>query len=278
MAYRGGQSFGFGYRFTPMVKNLLIANTAVFLLQNLWGPINVYGSFTPALILAKPWSLFTYMFLHADFWHLFWNMLGLFFFGPALEERWGSREFLKYYLVCGLGGAVLSFFFAFNASVIGASGAVYGVLLAFAMFWPDMPIYIWGIIPVPARILVGVFVLFSVFSAFQGSGGNIAHFAHLGGFAFGYLYIKFGGVPGNPFKRLKQNLQKRRMHVVRDDDAPIRPAPPHPTRRRPSGPEEEKVLDELDRVLDKINTEGMASLTTQERQLLDDVSRRFRTH
>ncbi|MEX0893640.1 MAG: rhomboid family intramembrane serine protease [Gemmatimonadota bacterium] len=278
MAYRGTQSFGFGFRFTPMVKNLLIANTAVFLLQNLWGPIYTYGSFTPAYILIKPWSLFTYMFLHGDFWHLFWNMLGLFFFGPALEERWGSKEFLKFYLVCGLGGAVFSFFFAFNASVIGASGAVYGVLLAFAMFWPNMPIYIWGIIPVPARILVGVFVLFSLFSAFQGSGGNIAHFAHLGGFAFAYLYIKFGGSPGNPFRRLKQNLQKRRMHVVRsDDDAATRAAAP-PSTRRPSGPEEEQVLDELDRVLDKINEHGMASLTTQERQLLDDVSRRFRTH
>jgi membrane associated rhomboid family serine protease len=93
---------------------------------------------------VRPWTVVTYMFAHGGFWHIFFNMLVLFFFGPPLEARWGSREFAKYYFICGIGGAALSFLFAFHAPIIGASAAVYGVMLAFALNWPDSPIYIWA--------------------------------------------------------------------------------------------------------------------------------------
>ncbi|MGH7447929.1 MAG: rhomboid family intramembrane serine protease, partial [Longimicrobiales bacterium] len=153
MAYRGSFSFGFGL--TPWVKNLIIANVAVFLVDYMMsGRLGFYMAFVPSRVLVAPWTLVTYMFAHGGFFHLFLNMLVLFFFGPPLEQRWGSSEFLKYYLICGLGGAALSFVFAPLSPIIGASAAVYGIMLAFAMFWPDSPIYIWAILPIKAKYLV----------------------------------------------------------------------------------------------------------------------------
>lgn len=282
MAYRGSFSFGFGL--TPWVKNLVIANVAVFLVDYMTqGSLRFYMAFVPGRVLVEPWTLVTYMFAHGNFWHLFWNMLGLFFFGPPLEQRWGSREFLKFYFIAGFGGAALSFAFAFNSPIIGASAAVYGVMLAFAMNWPDAPIYIWGILPVKAKYLVGVLAVFSIMSMMNPSGGNIAHAAHLGGFAAGFLYLKFSG-PGGAFGGFRKMMNKRKLKVVSYDDS-ARSAPTRTgtgtgsgTRRRPAGSaEEEKLLDELDRVLEKISTQGMSSLSAEERRLLDEVSRRYRT-
>lgn len=285
MAYRS-YSFGFGMGLTPWVKRLMIINGAVMLLQFVTGngnpnlsPITHYLAFTPSHVLVQPWTLLTYMFVHGGFWHLLFNMLGLFFFGPPLEARWGSREFIKYYLICGLGGAALSFAFAFGSPIIGASGAVYGVMLAFAMNWPDMPIYIWGIFPVPAKYLVAIFAIMSFLSMLNPRGGNIAHAAHLGGFAAGFLYLKLDR-PGGLFSGMKKGMTKRRLHVVSGEKEERRTptasvsAPTNAQRR--SIAREEGLLDELDRVLDKISTQGMASLTADERKLLDDVSRRYR--
>ena len=100
------------YRLTPWVKRLLIANTVVFILTWIVGRNFIFNwfSFQPSEVLFRPWGAVTYMFLHGDFWHLFMNMLVLFFFGPPLESKWGSREFIKYYMICGLGGVALSFF------------------------------------------------------------------------------------------------------------------------------------------------------------------------
>lgn len=283
MAYRG-MSFGMGMGMTPWVKRLMILNGVIMLLQYLTGgggpvasPIAHYFAFVPSQVLFTPWTLLTYMFVHGDFWHLFWNMLGLFFFGPPLEARWGSREFLKYYLICGLGGAALSFVLAPSSPIIGASAGVYGIMLAFAMNWPDMPIYIWGIFPIPAKYLVALLALVSFLSMRTG-GGNIAHAAHLGGFAAGFLYLKLDR-PGGLLSRFKQRKQKRRLHVVTGEKEERRPAAPavEPTNaQRRSAAREEGLLDELDRVLDKISTNGIASLTAEERKLLDDVSRRYR--
>jgi membrane associated rhomboid family serine protease len=282
MAYRG--NFSFGFSLTPWVQRLIIANAVVFLLQSMSPLLWTYLAFIPARVLVAPWTVVTYMFAHGGFMHLFWNMLGLFFFGPPLESRWGSREFLKFYLICGLGGAALSFLFAFHNPIIGASAAVYGVMLAFALNWPDAPIYIWGVLPVKAKYLVGVLAAMSIMSMFGSNpGDNIAHAAHLGGFAAAFLYLKLSG-PGQPFGgNLRKMMSRRRMRVVNVDDAPRGRAPREaapssaPARRVPAHGEEEKLLDELDRVLEKISTEGMSSLTPQERRLLDEVSRKYRT-
>jgi membrane associated rhomboid family serine protease len=281
MASRGNFQLGFGFGLTPWVKRLIIANAAVFFVQSMYIQVTYYLAFVPSEILLRPWTVVGYMFAHGGFWHLFWNMLGLFFFGPPLESRWGSREFLKFYFICGMGGAALSFLFAFNAPIIGASAAVYGVMLAFAMNWPDAPIYIWGILPVKSKYLVGVLAVFSVMSMMgSGRGDNIAHAAHLGGFAAAFLYLRFSA-PGGAFGGLRKMVDRKRLRVVPEEQqqrSPVRTGPPPGSaRRRGTGAEEEKLLDELDRVLEKISTQGMSSLTTQERNLLDEVSRRYKT-
>ena len=278
MAYRGSFSFGFGL--TPWVKNLIIANVVIFFVDYMMaGRLGMYMAFVPGRILLAPWTLITYMFAHGNFWHIFLNMLVLFFFGPPLEQRWGSSEFLKYYFLCGLGGAALSFIFAPMSPIIGASAAVYGIMLAFAMFWPDSPIYIWGILPVKAKYLVMFMAAVSIMSMFGNSGGdNIAHAAHLGGFAAGFIYLRLGA-PGGGLGGLRKMMNRRKLKVVTRDDTSraAEPARPSSTPRRRGSGEEEKLLDELDRVLEKISTQGMSSLTPQERKLLDEVSRRYRT-
>jgi membrane associated rhomboid family serine protease len=272
MAYGG---YSFGYTLTPWVKRLLIANGVLFLLNAVTGGIlNAYFAFRPSGILFAPWGPFTYMFMHGGFFHLFFNMLALFFFGPPLEDRWGSREFIKYYLICGLGGAALSFLFAFDSSVVGASAAVFGIMLAFALNWPDSPIYIWGIFPVKAKYLVGALAVLALFSAVQGSSDGVAHFAHIGGFVAGFIYLKLDGGTA-PGTRLKRLFNRPRLTVASGRDAS--PPPPQPPRRaRAAGPDEERLLDDVDRVLDKISTSGLSSLSPEERKLLDEVSQRYR--
>jgi membrane associated rhomboid family serine protease len=280
-------SFGIGGGLTPWVKGLLIANTVAFLLQNSLPGLTQQMQFVPdfGYILTHPWTVVTYMFAHGGFGHLFFNMLALFFFGPPLEARWGSREFMKYYIICGLGGAALSFAFT-GSPIIGASAAVYGVMLAFAMNWPDAPIYIWAIFPVPAKYLVGIFVLISLFSAFGNANDNVAHFAHLGGFAAGFIYLKLDHHGGGLFTRARRMMKGRKLDVQsgggsvggtgRASGVRIVPG----GGRQPAGGvaamREEHLLNELDRVLDKISTEGMNSLTSEERRLLDEASRRHR--
>ncbi len=289
----------FGFSMTPWVKRLIIANVAVFLVMLVFRGVAPYLAFVPMAVLQRPWTVVTYMFVHGGFSHIFFNMLGLFFFGPPLEARWGSGAFLKYYFACGLGGAAFSFIFAPHAAVIGASAAIFGVMLAFAMNWPDAPIYIFGIFPVAAKWLVAILVAMQVLSVFLGGGGNIAYFAHLGGFAVGFVYMKWwppagsatgwGGVQqtwrGRPVSRpggspglgawiekLRRAGQKSRLRVVRDEPSASRPEP-GPRRRV-----DDHLLDEIDRVLDKIHEKGMASLTDEERRILDDASRRYRTN
>ena len=290
MAYRGG--FGFGGMLTPWVKRLLIANAVIFFVTMAMPIIGAYLALVPRGVVLRPWTPFTYMFVHGGLMHLLFNMLGLFFFGSPVEERLGSNAFIRFYLACGLGGALLSFIFAFNASVVGASAAVVGVMVAFALFWPDAQIWIWGIFPVPAKVLVTITVLIDLYGAFQSNPGDpVAHFAHLGGVVVAILYVKWwqprhlnqwkkraagpGAKPtGGLFGRMRGGPRST-MTVTRGgptDRSPGRP-PTMPKRR-----DEERVLDEVDRVLDKISRDGIASLTTEERKLLDDVSRRYRSN
>jgi len=277
--YGGSGGFGFGYALTPVVKRLLIANAAVFLVTFTIGTDTVVDwlAFQPGRLLSRPWGVFTYMFVHGGFMHLFLNMLALFFFGPALEVRWGSREFFKYYVIAGLGGVAMSFLFAPQA-VIGASAAVYGVMLAFAMNWPNTPIYIWGIFPVQAKWLLGFLFVASVLSAFGGSGGGVAHFAHLGGLLTGFLYLKMDWRVPEALEQVKTSTRRaRRLAIVprKDEDQVERRGS---VKTGWSQAEERKMLDQVDRVLDKISDRGIASLTEQEKRLLDEVSRRRRTN
>jgi membrane associated rhomboid family serine protease len=286
MAYRT-DGFGFGgFSATPVVKNLLFATAGAFLFTRLLLPERIvleWLAFRPDHVFTRPWGMLTYMFVHADFMHVLLNMLVVFFFGPPLESRWGSREFLQYYLICGFGGVLLSFLLAPSAPIVGASAACFGLMLAFAMSWPDAPIYVWGIFPVQAKWLVAFLFLMTLLSAFSSPGGTIAHMAHLGGLVTGFIYLKAGWRPsGKLAAALRERAERatrdaRRLAIVPRENDEEAQAANHVRAGVWRTANEGELLDAVDRVLDKISAHGMSALTPEERGLLDEVSRRHRT-
>ena len=276
MAYDSG-SFGFRYMLTPMVKRLLIANTVIYLITVLVGEALVFEwfAFQPRNIVFRPWGPITYMFLHGGLMHLAMNMIVLFFFGPPLESRWGENEFLRFYVICGLGGVALSYLFL-PTWVVGASAATYGVMLAFAMNWPTTPIYVWGIFPVQAKYLIAFLGVVSLMSAVPGAeGSGVAHFAHLGGLITGFLYLKADWRPSKKLTEIhKAATKKRRLAIVPRDEHDEEHAGNTPKQSR----EDAALYDRVDAVLDKISAEGMSALTPAELELLDEVSKKHRTN
>jgi membrane associated rhomboid family serine protease len=248
---------------TPWVTRLIFANAGVFLLQNLFPPAIEPLLLRPELLLVRPWAAFTYMFLHGSFMHLLVNMFGLFIFGPRVEERLGARRFLWLYLLSGLGGALLSLLTP-GAAILGASGALFGVMYAFAHFWPDAGILIFPFpFPVPARVFVLFAVGASLFFGVRG-GGGIAHFAHLGGFVAAWLFLRLQPrfSAAARFKAKAAVAPPRTSAVDRQRWERIERDAMHPVNQ-----------EELDRVLDKIGREGLAALSPAERAFLDRFSR-----
>jgi membrane associated rhomboid family serine protease len=239
---------------------LIIANVAVFALTYAAPGLMDAMALVPAYSLIRPWTLVTYMFMHASPSHILFNMLGLYFFGPRVEDELGGTRFLLLYFISGLMGAVLSFVFTPFVAIVGASGAIYGVFLAFAYFWPRERIFIWGILPVEARWLVVGLTALSLFGGL-GSGGNIAHFAHLGGFVGAYVYLK---------------LVDRRVHRAQLVAVAAPAAVPRKAVDRWAKIDGSKLhevnRDELDRIRMKISTHGVDSLSTQEISFLDRFS------
>ncbi len=188
--------YQFGYGFPPVIKNLMIVMGAFFLLQMVvsqW--INFYLGLVPVLVWKKYflWQLFTYIFLHGGITHILFNLLALWMFGGELENYWGPRKFLFYFFFCGIGAAVCTVLFTpFQmVPVIGASGAIYGILLAFGWLFPNRPIYIYFLFPIPAKYMVILYGLIELFSSMEGTRGGIAHLTHLGGLLFGLLYMSY---------------------------------------------------------------------------------------
>ena len=156
---------------TTWVRRLLVANVIVFFLENVMPGLERQLAFVPAYAFSQPWTFVTYMFTHASITHILFNMIALYFFGPRVEDRLGSSRFITLYTIAGLSGALLSMVLARNAPIVGASGAVFGVTLAFAWFWPTVQILIWGILPVQAWLLVAFYVGYSLLSGMNGSRG-----------------------------------------------------------------------------------------------------------
>lgn len=243
------------------------------------------------------WTAFTYVFLHAGLLHLALNMYALFIFGPRLEALWGARSFAVFYVWCGLGGAVVHAAFGGGSPVIGASAAVYGTMLAYAMQWPKDEIYIFAVLPMRVLTLVGLLVALDLFRVVAG-GGAAAYFAHLGGVAFAFLYLK---KPNHlSVDQLRQRVspapdvgddispratprtsKSRNRDEVDEIVAQSKAAVAKRSSRMTSGKRAEAPRDaqaeELDRVLDKISRHGIQSLTPVERQLLEDTSRQLRS-
>lgn len=265
-------------RLTPWVGRLIIANAVVLLLL-----MTVFTSpavvdalkFTPSQALHRPWTFFSYMFVHAGLLHLLLNMFGLFVFGVPVEQRLGSRAFLLYYLYCGFGGAVLSLALSGvmpTGPIVGASGAVLGVGVAFAMLWPDAELFVFPLpMPIKARTFILVAIGLDIILSQLTPGDGVAHLAHVGGAAFGYLFFRLQALsrrsPHPPPRAVE------RVVMVQSGAAePEHRTPPAPLRQR-RRPDADPVAAEVDRVLDKISELGIDSLTPAERRFLDEVSK-----
>ncbi|MFA6732554.1 MAG: rhomboid family intramembrane serine protease [Spirochaetia bacterium] len=175
---------------------LVVINVLVYLLTAFVYPRSTYYlAMIPSFVLGGYlWQPFTYMFVHGGFSHLLFNMLSLFIFGSMVEKRIGSKEFLLFYLLTGVFSGIVSFISYYlagtNVILVGASGAIYGVLLMFAVFYPYSVIFVFGFIPVRAPILVILYAVIELSSHVFGRGGNVAHLTHLSGLVFGYLYCR----------------------------------------------------------------------------------------
>lgn len=186
----------FGFTYYNATLYLIGANVLVFLVGMVSPSILQRLALIPGAVIELGWfwTPFTYMFVHGGTWHLLFNMLGLFFFGVQLERRIGSNEFLLFYLLSGLLAGLLSFAVyvatgTFNVALVGASGAVFAVLLAFATFFPTATILVFGIIPVRAPLLVLGYAALELFNMVSRTGGNVAHMTHLIGFAVAFIYL-----------------------------------------------------------------------------------------
>ncbi len=246
---------------TPVVRALLIINVVIFLVQAFSGGsyLRIFG-LVPASVLGEGylWQLFTYMFLHGSFIHILFNMLFLWMMGSELERYWGSREFLKYYTITGVGAGVVNVLVQPTSSVptIGASGAIFGLIIAFALAFPERELLLYFFIRIKAKhfaVLVGAIELLALILM---PGAPIARFAHLGGLVVGFFYLRRRRIFGSLMKRAA-GVQDRLADEAR--------------RREDEGLA--RIQQEINRILDKINREGLHSLTDQERRFLEEQSR-----
>ncbi len=239
----------------PAVKALLLINVGSFFIGQLWGPPQfdyIFGLTVPSVFLRfQLYQFVTYLFVHGGLVHLLFNMLILYIFGRELEIYWGTPFFLRYYFISGIGAGICSLPFIWGAGVpmIGASGALFGLLIAYGMLFPDriITLLLFFVFPVrmKARIMVMIFIVLELFFLLsRGRGGGVAHFAHLGGALVGFIYLK------------APVLLKRR-------------------KRSPSGDtrldSKERFQDELNRVLDKLAREGWRGLTAHEKDFLHEA-------
>jgi membrane associated rhomboid family serine protease len=260
------------------VGRLIIANAVVLLLlMTLFTSRDVFQAlqFSPRTAFIRPWTFLSYMFVHANLLHLLANMLMLYVFGTGVESRMGSRTFLMYYLLCGIGAAVFSLLLAGITPVgafVGASGAVLGVAVAFAVFWPDAELVVFPIpVPIKARTLVIGLVALDLIASRLWPNDGIAHIAHVGGALFGYLFFRVQSLsrrgPSQPARTVERVVMVQSGSSEPEQRTPVTPM--RPRRRIDSDP----VAAEVDRVLDKISEKGISSLTAAERRFLDEVAK-----
>jgi len=222
-AYASSFSFGPGPVSTA-IRAIIIANVVLFLAANVSRGLVSELGLIPFRFVGdlRLWQPVTYMFLHANLFHILFNMLALWLIGTELERIWGTRYFLKFYFVTGIGAGVLTVLFAllpfdfarqvYGSNVIGASGAIYGLLLAYALYFPDRPIYMYFLFPIPAKYFVLILGTIAFYSSL-GTTGGVANATHLGGLIVGYLFLK--GARIHPLSELKYRYLKWKINRVR---------------------------------------------------------------
>jgi len=297
--YKPSMFGGFQF-FPPVIKWLLITNGAVFVLLGMGGkmftfdgmPLEIFFTYYLGLLPLGHgfylWQLITYQFMHANFRHLLYNMFGLWMFGMEVEHVWGSRRFLGFYLVCGVAAGISQLILApllEPASVIsvsgagiptvGASGAVYAVLVAFAMMFPDRYIYLSFLLPVKAKYFIFGLIALGVLSI--GDQGTIANLAHLGGAAAGYVYVLYVA-RRFPFQGLVDQLGRwlnsRRSRRSEEPYSEVVDAKIIDINQRPKTEQELNQM-KIDEILDKISRGGYQSLTEEEKKILFEASKKL---
>lgn len=286
-------------RITRAVQWLLALNIGVYFMQlTLFGPEAVFSALAlnPARFPAAWWTIVTYMFAHAWLAHLAFNLFTLWMFGPRLERVWGTRTFVQFYLWCGLGGGLAHLLFAQNSAVVGASGAISGVLVAYALRWPDDEIFLFGVIPMKSRWLIAAMIAMNIIFALS-PGSGIDWTAHLGGMGFGWLFLKLYSLGGldrvrgwvssvpdesedmpRAVPRTRSSMRDRPRGVdevvARSNAVVLRES--KPMTHVPQQETAKEHAARVNRVLDKISQQGIESLTNDERRLLEDMSRKLR--
>jgi membrane associated rhomboid family serine protease len=283
---------GFRY-FPPVIKSLLISNVGVYLLAGFLGvfqlkgiPLGeIIGAVFPLYPLGMGfhvYQLVTYMFMHGGLTHLLFNMFALWMFGMELENDWGSKKFLLFYMICGIGAGLSTLLvgplFGQAGPTVGASGAIYGVLLAFGMMYPDRPIYFYFLLPIRAKYLVMLYIGLELYAGVAGTHDGIAHFAHLGGAAVGYVFILLDRKQ-YPLQKLLSRVRGRLTQAVRRDEARYSSF----TARDITDAHYDDVHDDgekitqqrIDEILDKIGQYGYQSLTEEEKKILFEASKKL---
>jgi membrane associated rhomboid family serine protease len=246
-----GQQFA-----TTVIGRLILINVVVFIIQNVFPVFNAIFALRPRIVVEHffVWQLVTYMFMHGSLMHLLFNMLMLWLFGSTMESVWGGRHFLRYYLFCGIGGAVFGMVFSYDALIVGASGAIFGLYIAYALMFPDSYIYLWMLFPVKAKYLIGGLAIFQLVAGIAGPSG-VAYSAHLGGMAAGLLFFR-----GELLKRARFKVGPQRRWKAYQED-----------RRQRA---EDQETDNIDSILDKISAKGYDNLSTTEKRILENYSRK----
>ncbi|MGB5287255.1 MAG: rhomboid family intramembrane serine protease [Ignavibacteriaceae bacterium] len=289
--------------FPKVIKNLLIINAAVFFVQviannlmvggkPLWYILNYWFALNPLAegFNFQVWQLITYQFMHGSFTHILFNMFALWMFGMEIENYWGTKKFLTYYLLCGIVAGLFQLFLtpllgSSAAVTIGASGAVYGVLIAFGLMFPNRLIFLYFLIPVKAKYLIG-FLIVLEFMLVDSAQSNVAHLAHLGGALAGFLFILFdksidvplkqmlnissgyrsGSNFQNPFNGLADKFKRRTQNI---EDAKYYDI------NQKKDEETNITQEEIDKILDKISESGYQNLTEREKKILFDASKKM---
>lgn len=312
--YRPGGFGGFSF-FPPVIKFLLISNVAVFLLTEIIFPGLRVGSDSLADIVLKyfalnpfdainvrmtsgaverfafyPWQIITYMFLHGGFAHIFFNMFALWMFGMELENLWGSKKFLIYYTICGVGAAAANLFisplFSTPGPTIGASGAIYGVLVAFGFIFPNRNIYIYFLIPVKAKYLVILYMALEVIYLASSSQSGIAHAAHLGGAVVGFIYLLITQRGSfNLFDKISRWKNQQQSYTPpmqyyqppdRNNEVNTSYEEVKKDDKKRREEEQQRIQARIDEILDKLGKGGYNSLTDEEKRVLFEESKKLR--
>jgi membrane associated rhomboid family serine protease len=261
-----GSGLGFGRSISRGVKILLIANGVMFVLQLLIGfKMTTALGLTPSYVWEKLafYQLVTYMFLHGGFFHILINMFILWMFGPEIEFSWGTKAFFRYYFLTGIAGGIFTLLFQPNSPIptIGASGAIYGILVAYAVMFPNRLIYLYFLIPVKVKYAVIVFVGLEFLASLSSTQSGIGHLAHLGGAVVGFIYLKLDWRLKSFGKRVSLGRSIRNLRYKRQS-----------TKMEKNRKKAEEIMKRVDEILDKINEVGIENISEEERQFLGDAS------